>query len=526
MAGNYLRVGFSRVEWQAEIGADGRSERKKNASGELLSEDNWTWPSTGKVAMHMPERWGYFQLSDRRVGEDAAADSFEYPAGRAVEKLLWAMFYEQEARREATGKYCGAVADFGLTAADRALLPDGAALEVQAIANKYEIMVTLPDGARVSIDESGCLRRQPPARAASAAIKVYGWYDWNAAATSADELKAKFAAWKRHGLYGVCVNCGFDFERVRMAAAAAHAAGLEYHAWAPAMIQDGCDASWYTVNRFGQSASKPEHRAYVSYYQTLDPHHPEVMKFLVGKYRELSAIPGVDYVQLDYIRYADVILAEGLWPKCDGELKHEWRGADGALREYPAADYCYCADCCADFLALTGIDIKAKIAAGVDPQGIVEWAQFRCDNVTRLVNAICRAVHETGGKISADVFPGPKSHAEPMVRQQWNRWDVDIFFPMNYHNFYLRDTDWIGAVTREETASVEKPVVCGLMICRDWLKRGESTDPERTGLSPKEIGAAIKAARASGASGVSLFTPDAMTDEHWRELEQAIGDRQ
>ena len=45
--------------------------------------------------------------------------------------------------------------------------------------------------------------------------------------------------------------------------------------------------------------------------------------------------------------------------------------------------------------------------------------------------------HAKGKKISADVFPGPHSHAVWMVRQEWNKWNIDAFFPMNYNDFYL-----------------------------------------------------------------------------------------
>ena len=93
--------------------------------------------------------------------------------------------------------------------------------------------------------------------------------------------------------------------------------------------------------------------------------------------------------------------------------------------EYAKADYCYCNDCVAAFKQQSGIDIT-KVT---DPSKIKEWAQFRCDAVTDLVNAISDAVHAAGKKISADVFPGPKSHAEWMVRQQWNKWKLDAVFP-------------------------------------------------------------------------------------------------
>lgn len=372
--------------------------------------------------------------------------------------------------------------------------------------------------------------------AATADISVYGWYKWNPEDVSADSLKATFEMWKSHGIVGVCVECGgFEFDRIETAAKLAHEVGLEYHAWVPSMLQGGKPEGWYTVNREGKSAFNPKDRAYVEYYQTVDPHNPEVVKYLAENYAKVAEIPEVDYVQLDYIRYADVVLSEGLWVKYDTIIGHDWGNLEigplegsakpASVNEYPAADYCYCDDCVADFKEKTGIDIKEKLAAGVDPAAVPEWAQFRCDNVTNCVNAIAEAVHAKGKKISADVFPGPHSYAEWMVRQQWQNWDVDCYFPMNYNDFYLKDADWVGTVTKEEVETVEgkKPIYSGLFICHDWQNKSGEIDPENSGLVPSEIAAAVKAAKDAGAAGICLFCPNHMTEEHWAEFDKAIG---
>lgn len=372
--------------------------------------------------------------------------------------------------------------------------------------------------------------------AATADISVYGWYKWNPEDVSADSLKATFEMWKSHGIVGVCVECGgFEFDRIETAAKLAHEVGLEYHAWVPSMLQGGKPEGWYTVNREGKSAFNPKDRAYVEYYQTVDPHNPEVVKYLAENYAKVAEIPEVDYVQLDYIRYADVVLSEGLWVKYDTIIGHDWGNLEigplegsakpASVNEYPAADYCYCDDCVADFKEKTGIDIKEKLAAGVDPAAVPEWAQFRCDNVTNCVNAIAEAVHAKGKKISADVFPGPHSYAEWMVRQQWQNWDVDCYFPMNYNDFYLKGADWVGTVTKEEVETVEgkKPIYSGLFICHDWQNKSGEIDPENSGLVPSEIAAAVKAAKDAGAAGICLFCPNHMTEEHWAEFDKAIG---
>lgn len=155
-AGNYLRVGFSRVEWQTELLASGRSARKKGDDGNYLPEDNWTWPSTGMIAMHMPERWSYVYLSATNAG--AGTEEFQYPEYRPIEKLLWAMFYEQEKQKADNGKYITKVSDFGLTADEKALLPEGSNLTMETMSGKYLITAETPAWT-VTIDEDGQILR-------------------------------------------------------------------------------------------------------------------------------------------------------------------------------------------------------------------------------------------------------------------------------------------------------------------------------------------------------------------------------
>lgn len=157
-AGTYLRIGFSRVQWQYDV-VNGKYQRKKDAKGNFLAEDNWTWGATGKIDMHMPERWGYVYLSDMVAGASVADDDFVLPAYAEVERLLWAMFYEQEHFFATTSRYHGSVQDFHLTDAERSMLPTGATLTVEATSHNYEMFVTMPDGSWISINADGQLYR-------------------------------------------------------------------------------------------------------------------------------------------------------------------------------------------------------------------------------------------------------------------------------------------------------------------------------------------------------------------------------
>ena len=338
-----------------------------------------------------------------------------------------------------------------------------------------------------------------------AQVPIYVWEGINEN-TDMDALQQKMQFWKSQGVVGVCLN-NSDPQIVREASARAHAEGLEYHAWIPCMVRGGLPHEWYAVNRLGKKAD--EFPAYVEYYKALDPIKPEVHDYFVKQMSEIAALPDVDYVQLDYIRYPDVILARGLWDKYGLTMDEE----------YAPADYCYCEDCVAAFKAQTGIDILSV----EDPAKVAEWGAFRCGLITDLVNDIAAAVHAKGAKLSADVFPGPDSYATWMVRQQWDQWDLDMVFPMNYNDFYLEGPGWLATVVAEEVkAAGDVPVMSGLFICHDWQRKADIEDPEGSGLVPSEMATAVKGSLESGAAGICLFTPSSMTDEHWAALAEAL----
>ena len=335
-------------------------------------------------------------------------------------------------------------------------------------------------------------------------IPVYAWCSVRNGDTQ-ETFKAYLQGLKDKGVTGVCVNSSLrDREKIAMASKAAHEVGLVYHAWLPSMLQGGMPHSWYAVNALGKSADTDP--VYVDYYKALDPHNPEVIDWLVKQYTEIAQLPDVDYVQLDYIRYPDAILARGLWAKYGLDM----------TTYYAPADYCYCDSCRRDFEATYGRPVKKR------PYYDDQWAQFRNDIITNLVNKIAESVHAVGKKVSADVFPGPDSYAEPMVHQQWDKWEIDEFFPMNYNDFYLTDTKWVAVVTGEEVRAVPgKPVYSGLFICHDWQNKANLVDPENSGLIPSEVEPAVLGAMNTGAAGICLFTPDSMTEEHWKALDKA-----
>ena len=341
-------------------------------------------------------------------------------------------------------------------------------------------------------------------------ITVFAWTGGPGERTDL-EISEEFADWKSKGIDGLMYNGGHDPETYRRVGKLAKNVGLLFHAWIPTMVQrktDRIDSSWYAVNGLGESALiKP---AYVPYYTFLCPNKDGTYDFLENLYVEVAKVEEIDGVHLDYIRFPDVILARGLWDKYGLVMD----------REYPQYDYCYCEQCTGDFEQKTGIDINSF----EDPSTVQKWKQYRYDLITSIVNRLSDEVHKTGKQITAAVFPGPNSVAKKIVRQEWDKWNLDAFYPMNYNDFYLEGPEWVGEVTGEGVTAINDraPLYSGLFICPKPEKKGSEKDPENHGLLPEELGIAIKASIENGAEGICLFTPGRMTDAHWVEFEKAI----
>jgi hypothetical protein len=341
-------------------------------------------------------------------------------------------------------------------------------------------------------------------------VPCYAWLGGPDKATDA-QLAAKFADLRKKGIDGILYSAGHDPETYRRVGKAVKAAGMEFEAWIPTLVQNEnpkLKHEWYAVNGLGQSAfDKP---AYVDHYKFLCPNREEVFLFLADLYGRVAEVPEVDGIHLDFIRFPDVILARGLWKKYGLVMD----------REYPQFDYCYCDKCVADFKEKSGIDIKAI----KDPSTVEAWKQFRYDLITNLVDRLAKEVRSKRKRITAAVFPGPDSVAKKIVRQEWDKWDLDAFFPMNYNDFYLEGTKWIGAMCKEGVTALggRKPLYSGLFICPDPAGKASEPDPENHGLVPEEIEAAVWESMENGAAGICLFTPDRMTAEDWVVFEKAI----
>jgi len=326
-------------------------------------------------------------------------------------------------------------------------------------------------------------------------FSAWTWVHGGGDVTLAD-WRARYARLRAAGITGVLVGGG----EATLHAEAAHAEGLVFHRWVWALNRNGDKAvqeahpEWFSVSREGKSSLTDP--PYVGYYKWLCPTRRPVREYLADVVDEIAATDGVDAVHLDYIRHPDVILPRNLWETYGLVQDHE-------MAPY---DFCYCEACRERFERETGRDPVALPDATAD----VEWRRFRWRMVTETVQALARSVHGRGKAISAAVFPTP-SIARTLVRQEWDRWPLDIVFPMTYHGFYREPVSWIETATAEGVAALptSTPLVSGVYL------------PD---LPAPALGEAMRAARRGGARGVSMFEMHGLSDAHLAAVQAVLAE--
>ena len=315
------------------------------------------------------------------------------------------------------------------------------------------------------------------------------WWNYRPNPNRPVNLDSIFNDMKETGLDGVILNC--KTEDYKDAIPVANRNGLEVYAWWWGLnLEHDRDSilqahpEWFSVNRLGQSLV--DHRAYVDYYKFLCPALPEVREYLKGNIRALCEVEGLNAIVIDYTRFVDVILPTTLWPRY-GIIQD---------REYPEWDYGYHPYLIEKFKNKHGYDPRTLD----DPSTDDLWLQFRCDQVTELVNEIAEIVHSYGKKMSASPFPTP-AMARRMVRQDWGKWNLDIVFPMIYKNFYTYDVSFISDCTIEnvKTKNPMTTLYAGL-----------------TAFNGPEMFESMDAALNNGAKGICLFTIGSLRDAEVR----------
>ncbi|WP_188651311.1 putative glycoside hydrolase, partial [Yeosuana aromativorans] len=274
-------------------------------------------------------------------------------------------------------------------------------------------------------------------------------------------------------------------------------AGLKVHAWIMTMNRPGDSVAlqhpdWYMVSRSGKSCF--DDRPYVDYYQWLSSSNPEARQHIYDLLEGLAKVDGVKSIHLDYIRYPDVFLPVGLLPKYDLVQN----------TELPDFDFDYSDASVNAFIEKFGRDPRKMEHPEID----IEWKQFRLNQIRNVVNHAYEIAHEHGKILTAAVFPYPEM-ADHMVRQRWDKWDIDEVYPMIYHNFYNEGLDWIAFATKQGVSDLkakETKLNTGIYI---------------PGIESKEqLKEAILLAKENGAKGVAFFDGNALSDEYLNTIKE------
>lgn len=325
----------------------------------------------------------------------------------------------------------------------------------------------------------------------------YGvWMGADAKRTDEDYAQ-EFEKYKNAGIDEVLINTNTNPELLKRLTPIAREKGLRVHAWLMAMNRPYDSVAlqhpdWYIVSKEGKSSF--DTRPYVDYYQWLCPTRKESREYVLSLVEGLAKVEGIESVHLDYIRFPDIFLPIGLLPKYN--LVQD--------EELPEYDFCYCDACISAFEKLHHKNPLESKNTAID----MEWKNFRLNAIKSVVDDAYKIVHKYNKNLTAAVFPYPEM-ADHMVRQRWDKWDIDEVYPMIYHGFYNEEIDWIGYVTKQGVTDLSAKKV--------GLNTGVYLPPFK---SSEELKEAILLAKENGAKGVTFFDGPALTEEYLKTIKE------
>lgn len=296
---------------------------------------------------------------------------------------------------------------------------------------------------------------------------------------------------KETGIDGLLLNAPTP-DDYRAAIPVARKHGIEVYAWLWTMNLEHDRETilkehpeWFSVNRKGESLANT--KAYVDYYKFMCPALPEVREYIKNKIRTYCEVEGLDGIAIDYHRFVDVVLPTTLWP----------RYAIVQDKEYPEWDYGYHPAMIKLFMEKYGYDPCEQ----EDPSADEKWLQFRCDQITEVANEIADVIHSYDKVMAASPFPTP-AMARAMVRQDWGKWNLDIVFPMVYHNFYTGDISFIEDCTIDNVKqkNPQTTLFCGMMS-----------------IDGPGMFDCMDAALNNGAEGIAIFTINSLRSPEVRK---------
>ena len=139
--------------------------------------------------------------------------------------------------------------------------------------------------------------------------RLCGWFAEDSKATE-EEILGNFTYFKLQGIE--CVNYMTDLPKYEKTAKIAQKIGIQIYAWLPAMLGVGYNKIWlyenhpevYVITKSGINSYNQAIYG-VSHYKFLCPNNPIVRTYLKEMYDNISQIPEIDGINLDYMRYIE-----------------------------------------------------------------------------------------------------------------------------------------------------------------------------------------------------------------------------
>lgn len=104
--GDQLRINFSRVQWPTKI-ENNKYVKVPKQGQDKIAEYNWVWAPTGVINIHLPEYWGYVQLSNKVAGK--GEDVFKANPDEEYKWILRQLYYRQQEYKSVNGEYASKV---------------------------------------------------------------------------------------------------------------------------------------------------------------------------------------------------------------------------------------------------------------------------------------------------------------------------------------------------------------------------------------------------------------------------------
>lgn len=328
------------------------------------------------------------------------------------------------------------------------------------------------------------------------AFKYWVWITADDSRSDAS-FSEEFTKYVENGIDAVLINTYANPEVLARLAKIAKVVNLEVHGWMFTVNRPGDKIAeqhpeWYAVSRDGKSCY--DDPPYVGYYKWMCPTRKESRAHILDLVEGLAKVEGVTSVHLDYIRYSDIFLPISLLPTYN-LIQDE---------ELPRFDFCYCEVCATEFEMQHHRDPRKLKNPAID----MEWKNFRLNKIKAIVDDAYTIAHANGKKLTAAVFPYPEM-ADHMVRQRWDKWNIDAVLPMIYNSFYDEGVDWVGYATKQGVSDL----------------KGRNTELH-TGIyvpsmSAEDVKTAITLAKKNGAAGISFFDGPAITPEQFKVIQES-----